>query len=92
MSQRFEPDTIDAIDHAGGPGPEPKPAKAGLLLSQGEAWRYLGLARSSWYRLRAAGKLPSPVSVYGTGPRWRRADLDAWVARLKPARRKTSPA
>jgi excisionase family DNA binding protein len=84
-----DPDVLDAPSET----PEaPKKAGVGLLLSQSEAWAYLGLARSSWYRLRAAGKLPAPVSVYGTGPRWRRADLDAWVAKLKPARMKKAPA
>jgi predicted DNA-binding transcriptional regulator AlpA len=65
---------------AQGPGP--------LLLSQPAAQRYLGISRSAWYRLRAAGKLPAPVSVpgAGTGPMWRRRDLEKFVERLRPAR------
>ncbi len=65
-------------------------ASPGLLLSQSEAWNYLGLSRSAWYRLRSAGKVPLPVSVFGAGPHWRRADLDNWVSRLKPARSKAT--
>jgi len=62
------------------------PAKP-LLLSQSEAWTYLGLPRSTWFRLRSAGKLPDPVNVPGSGLFWRRADLDKWVTNLKPERK-----
>lgn len=58
------------------------------LLDQSEAARYCGLARSSWFRLRSEGKLPPPVAVAGTGLKWRRRDLDEWLARLKPRRGK----
>ena len=64
-----------------------EPAKP-LLLNQGEAMAYLGLPRSSWFRLRAAGKLPDPVDVPGGALYWRTADLDRWTSRLKPSRRR----
>ena len=65
------------------PAKPPKP----LLLPQAESYEYIGIPRSSWYRLRAAGLLPLPVNVPGSGLMWRTADLDAWVARLKPERK-----
>lgn len=57
------------------------------LLTQPESWAYIGVPRTTWFRLRAMGKLPEPVAVPG-GDRlyWRRSDLDQWIAKLKPAR------
>ncbi len=62
-------------------------AKAGLLLSQSEAWEFVGLPRSTWFRLRSAGKLPNPVEVPSGGLYWLRSDLENWVANLKYIRR-----
>lgn len=59
-----------------------------LLLGQPAAMAYVGLSRSSWFRAKSAGQLPRPVYVEGSGERWRRKDLDAWVERLKPHRRR----
>ena len=60
----------------------PKPAAA--LVTK--PWVYLGLSKSAFYRLRAAGGGPKPVRVPGTvRPVWRVSDLDRWVASLKPA-------
>jgi predicted DNA-binding transcriptional regulator AlpA len=59
-----------------------------LLLDQAGAIAYLGVSRSAWYRLRAADKkLPRPVSLpgAGTGPLWRRADLEKYTASLRVA-------
>ena len=74
-----EPSTIPLPDTA-------QPAAKPLLLSQPDAWAYLGLPRSTWFRLRSAGKLPSPVNVPSGGLFWRRADLDRWTGNLKPSR------
>jgi predicted DNA-binding transcriptional regulator AlpA len=51
-------------------------------------WRYVGLSRSGYYRLMAANEAPKPVPLPGVRLRWRKSDLDAWVARLKPGTRK----
>jgi predicted DNA-binding transcriptional regulator AlpA len=59
------------------------------LVSQ--PWAYCGVSRSAFYRLLSADKAPSPVSLPGSRPRWRRSDLDRWIASLKPARHKTKP-
>lgn len=64
-----------------------KATPAPQLLDQSAAATYCGLARSTWFRLRAEGELPEPVSVAGSGMKWRRADLDKWLARLKPRRK-----
>lgn len=58
------------------------------LLDADQSAVYCGQSRSNFYRLLAAQKIPQPVRVDGTGPRWRRADLDKWIASLKPGRRK----
>lgn len=69
------------------PFPAPSaPAKPqALLLTQREAWTFLGLSRSAWFRLRGEGKLPKPVSPDGA-LLWRRVDLERWVERLRAAR------
>lgn len=62
----------------------------GQTLSAKEAMAYLGMSKSAFGRARAAGLLPKPVTVPGAGPRYRRKDLDTWLERLKPPRRKNS--
>jgi predicted DNA-binding transcriptional regulator AlpA len=57
-----------------------------LLLDQERAWQFLGVSRSRWYRLRSMGELPRPVRVPGGGVFWRRADLERYVARMRPER------
>jgi predicted DNA-binding transcriptional regulator AlpA len=66
--------------------PAPKPVP--LLLDQPAAIEFLGLSRSGWFRLKAAGRLPRPVSVpgAGVGQHWRRRDLERFVEGLKAAR------
>lgn len=61
-------------------------------FDQAGAIAYVGVSRSAWFRLRAADELPAPVAIPGCGPRWRRADLDRWLAKLKPAKRKARTA
>lgn len=58
-------------------------APAPLLLEPRAAWTLLGLSKSGFYRLVSSGELPQPVQVPGSGPRWKRCDLERWVARLK---------
>ena len=57
-----------------------------LLLDGVQARKYLGLSKSGWHRAKSAGLLPDAVHVEGSGDRFRRADLDALVERLKPRR------
>ncbi len=63
-----------------------------ILLGHEEAARLLGLSRSAWYRLVGSTGFPAAVAVPGTGPRWRRADLERWAAKLGTRRRTRSAA
>ena len=58
------------------------------LLDQTAAMRYVGLSKSGWFRAKSAGLLPNPVYIDGSGEKWKRRDLDAWVERLKTRRQK----
>jgi predicted DNA-binding transcriptional regulator AlpA len=49
-----------------------------LLLSDREAARLCRVGRSTWHRLRAAGKVPPPIHL-GRSCRWRRAELEDWI-------------
>lgn len=58
-----------------------------IIVSQPDAWAYVGLSRAEWFRLKSAGKLPDPVFMPGsTWPKWRKADLDKWVSSLPSTR------
>jgi predicted DNA-binding transcriptional regulator AlpA len=57
-----------------------------LLLRQPAAWRFLGLSRTAFFRFKALGMIPRPVSLPGCDPLYRRADLEKFVERLKSAR------
>jgi predicted DNA-binding transcriptional regulator AlpA len=60
------------------------------MLDQVAAYRYAGLSRSAWFRLRSAGRTPAPVDAGDGVLRWRRADLDHWVERMRPNRARRS--
>jgi predicted DNA-binding transcriptional regulator AlpA len=57
-------------------------------FGQNDAIAYVGLPESTWFRLRSAGEIPEPVEVPGSGPRWRKRDLDKYLDSLKPRRKK----
>jgi predicted DNA-binding transcriptional regulator AlpA len=57
-----------------------------LLLRQPQAWRFVGLSRTAWFRFKSMGLLPKPVSVPGVDALYRRTDLEKFVERLKSAR------
>ena len=52
------------------------------LLTAAQAARFLGVGRSTFYRIVAAELGLKPVRMAG-GKRWRRADLQAYVDRLR---------
>ncbi len=54
---------------------------APALLSPVQASVYVGMSRRWVYRAVSAGEFPKPVKI-GKATRWRRADLDAWIAEL----------
>jgi hypothetical protein len=54
-----------------------------VLLPQAKVWGYLGISRSAFFRAKGTTGFPRAVSVPGSGPHYRRTDLDSWAARLK---------
>jgi predicted DNA-binding transcriptional regulator AlpA len=62
-----------------------------------KAWTYCGVSRAGYYRMMAADQAPKPVKLAFGRNLWRRADLDKWIASLKPRKalrpsRRTCPA
>jgi predicted DNA-binding transcriptional regulator AlpA len=64
-------------------------ADPSLLVGHEEGQRLLGVSRSGWFRMAATPGFPRSIDLgeAGIGPRYRRADLEAYVARLKTKRR-----
>ena len=54
---------------------QPRPA----LMDANEVARELGVGLRTLQRLRQLGQVPSPITIGGQ-IRWRRADVEAWVA------------
>ena len=50
-----------------------------LLISDREAAFLCRCSRSHWHTLRAADKVPPSVKL-GRAVRWRRAEIEAWIA------------
>lgn len=61
-------------------GPE-----SGLLLRARDAAATCGVSVATWWRWDAAGRCPAPVRI-GSSVRWRRSELEAWVAAGCPDR------
>lgn len=60
--------------------PPPAAPVAALLIPDTEAARLCGIARATWHRLRAAGRVgPQPVRL-GRAVRYRRAEVEQWAA------------
>lgn len=57
-------------------------AEPPALLKAGQAAEYLNISRATFYR-HVAPRVPA--LRIGAAPRWRRADLDAWLAALAAA-------
>lgn len=49
------------------------------LLSATEVSRLLGLHVASLWRLTSRGEVPAPVYVSSRRPRWRAAEIEAWL-------------
>ena len=56
------------------------------LLNVRDVCKRLGVCRSTLYKGIAAGRIPAPVHVMPTAPRWRSDELDAHIERLSDAR------
>ena len=53
-----------------------------LLYSTRSLERVVSLSRATIWRKVKDGKFPQPVRIGVRGIRWRRADIDAWLASL----------
>lgn len=49
------------------------------LLSAADCARMCRISRRSWFRLAASARAPACVRI-GASPRWRRKDLELWIA------------
>ncbi|QNN24941.1 helix-turn-helix domain-containing protein [Planctomycetales bacterium ZRK34] len=58
---------------------------APLLVTAEEAARLCGVSRATWFKMRAADRVPAPVHLGGS-VRWRTDDLRRWVAAGCPSR------
>lgn len=52
------------------------------LLRAFEVAELIGSTEAQIRNMRARGQLPAPIKVPGLGVRWRRSDLDLWLAQL----------
>jgi excisionase family DNA binding protein len=67
----------------------PPPVEAALLDVRAVA-ALLGCSTRHVYRQADAGRMPSPVHV-GALVRWRRVEIENWIAAGCPATRRTTP-
>ncbi|MCD8139199.1 MAG: helix-turn-helix domain-containing protein [Planctomycetaceae bacterium] len=58
-----------------------------MLIDAKEAAALCGLSRSAWYKQVASGKIPRPLKI-GNIARWRRDELEEWIASGCPPRQK----
>lgn len=65
---------------AGLGGPEMSPKEPRELLTVKDVAAKLNISVSTVWRLVRKGELPAPIQIGGS-TRWRRADLDALIAR-----------
>jgi excisionase family DNA binding protein len=65
------------------PTPQSSSDTLPLLLTAGQAGRYIGVSVRTLWRLVSAKQLPEPLHV-GRAARWRRADLDAAITGWQP--------
>ncbi len=55
---------------------------ASALLRACEVADLIGSTEAQVRNMRARAQLPPPIKVPGLGVRWRRADLEMWLAQL----------
>lgn len=56
-----------------------------VLLRMSAVTRFIGLGRSTIYRLMAESRFPTPVRLSTRAIAWRRSDLERWSAERPPA-------
>jgi predicted DNA-binding transcriptional regulator AlpA len=74
------PSVVELHDHPAAGRPKSLAASVEpLLVPASDAARMCGLSEASWYRLKAAGKVPLPVRLGGR-VFWRLDELRRWCA------------
>jgi prophage regulatory protein len=58
----------------------------GLLVRPKQTARLLGIGTATLWRKHAAGQVPEPVRIGRAVVRWRKKELEAWIAAGCPAR------
>ncbi len=58
-----------------------------ILIDAKGAATLCGMSRSAWYKLVSSGKAPRSVKL-GALARWRRSELEGWIAAGCPTREK----
>jgi prophage regulatory protein len=58
-----------------------------VLLSTKEVLARTGLARSTFYFMRADGRFPAPVKVFDHAVAWLESDVEKWLKANPPAPR-----
>ena len=54
------------------------------LLTTREAAQLARVSVRTWRRYQQHGQGPTPAGYVGRSPRWRRADVLAWIEQAKP--------
>ena len=54
-----------------------------VLLRRSQVEALVGLSRSALYRAMNENRFPRPVRIAPGAVRWRRVDIDIWVASLR---------
>lgn len=58
---------------------------SGALLDCRQVEEYVSLRRTTIYKMIGEGSFPAPVRIGPRASRWRRAELDEWIAQLPRA-------
>jgi predicted DNA-binding transcriptional regulator AlpA len=62
-----------------GPADTATPIPGRVLIGPRTFWTKLALSSATFWRRRAAGKLPDPIKIGGNVLRWRLDEVDAWI-------------
>jgi len=51
-----------------------------LILTESEVRKIVGMSRTTLWRMRLDGRFPKPLDMGTRSVRYRRADIESWVA------------
>lgn len=61
------------------------------MIRAPELLGWVGMSRTTIFRLVKAGSFPSPVRLHGTSIAWRESDVDKWIATRPSVAEKKEP-